>query len=763
MLKRNTQLLVALIALASTQVHADIDLQITEIWPGNDPGENLSADWFEITNQGDMPWITGTSAPLFYDDESADPNAADPITGIASIQPGEAIIVLVSDEGDAAINEFFNLWSAVYDLETVQIGLTDGAGLGQGGDAVTLFLGGPSTEAIVDVEAYPDANDFGGQSYDVDNQQFSASLMNAATTIIVNDAGQPAIGTPGNQGPIEIVGNPPQIQLLGDNPLLLQRNDVFVDPGAIAQDAEDGDISANIVISGDFIDTNNFGNFEIQYEVSDSDGNAAAPALREVVVTHPQRIPFAPAPANPNLFTQVATLGNLPGAEIATFDAFSKQAYITSGDGLQIVDLKDPRNPIATVLIDPSQAPFHLNSAAITSVDSCRGLVAFAVPDAVQTNNGSVVLTDNQGGLVNIFTVGALPDMITFTNDCRKILTANEGEPEDGIDPEGSISIIDLNRGTVKTVDFRRFNGREQWLQKRGVRLFPGIAAANDLEPEYIAISNDNRFAYVTLQEANAIAVVSIRLAKVISILPLGLKDHSLPGNELDASDRDSVVNIQNWPLTGMFMPDAIDSFGRGHNQFYITANEGDARDADARVNSLVLDPTIFPNAEELQNDFNIGRIEVSTIDGDLDGDGDFDRLQAYGARSFSIWNQWGQLIFDSGNQIEAIVASQTPDNYDDGRSDNKGPEPEGIEVGAIGRDTYAFIGLERSDQVLVYDISNPYYPTFVQILQTAGDDAPEGLKFLSKKESPNRCPSLLVTNEDSNTLTIYQVSNCAF
>lgn len=80
---------------------------------------------------------------------------------------------------------------------------------------------------------------------------------------------------------------------------------------------------------------------------------------------------------------------------------------------------------------------------------------------------------------------------------------------------------------------------------------------------------------------------------------------------------------------------------------YLVTANEGDARDEDERIRDLFLDPSAFPNAGELQQDENLGRLEVSTILGDNDGDGDFDELFAYGGRSFSIWDADGNLIFD--------------------------------------------------------------------------------------------------------------------
>ncbi|MEM8508392.1 MAG: ExeM/NucH family extracellular endonuclease [Bacteroidota bacterium] len=176
------------------------DLQITEMWPGNEPGTNLTSDWFEITNEGSGPWVSGEDPDLFYDDDSQDGIVADIINGITDIQPGERVIIVIGNAGD--LQQFTDIWSPAYDLTNIEIGFTDGSGLGQGGDGVTLFVGGRATENIVDFEAYPNAESDGGQSYDVTLAAFSTegNANNAAATFAVNDAEQPAIASPGNQG-----------------------------------------------------------------------------------------------------------------------------------------------------------------------------------------------------------------------------------------------------------------------------------------------------------------------------------------------------------------------------------------------------------------------------------------------------------------------------------------------------------------------------------------------------------------------------------
>lgn len=238
-------------------------------------------------------------------------------------------------------------------------------------------------------------------------------------------------------------------------------------------------------------------------------------------------------------------------------------------------------------------------------------------------------------------------------------------------------------------------------------------------------------------------------------------------GNTLDPSDRDGGINLQNHPVFGLYQPDAIASFEANGQTYYITANEGDARSEDERIADLTLDPTAFPDAAILQQDDQLGRLQVSTIDGDIDGDGDFDQLFSYGGRSFSIWDEVGNQVFDSGDQIAKITAELAPDlfNADDGdpsefdsRSDNKGAEPEAVAVGKVGNRTYAFIGLERAGGgVLVYDVTNPTAPEFLQYIRDDADIAPEGLTFIAADDSPNGNSLLVISNEVSETVAVYE------
>lgn len=479
------------------------------------------------------------------------------------------------------------------------------------------------------------------------------------------------------------------------------------------------------------------------------------------------------------------------GAEIVAHDPATQRLFLVSAVAarIEILDIRRPAAPVKTGSLDLT--PF---GAGVNSVAVHGGLLAVAVEAEDRQAPGRAVFFTTGGQLLGAVTVGALPDMITFTPDGRRVLVANEGEPLDycqagpANDPEGSVSVIDLPAGggapaqaNVRTAGFASFNGTQL---PAGIRIFgPGATVAQDLEPEYVAVAADSRTAWVTLQENNALAVIDLDQAQVTALLPLGTKDHGLRGNGLDPSDRDGGVRIAPWPVRGLYMPDAIAAYRVGGQDFLVTANEGDARDYECfgeeeRVGGVDLDPAAFPNAAALQEDETLGRLRTTSASGDLDGDGDFDEIHTFGARSFSIRNGAGELVWDSGDDLELITAAALPDGFNstndengtfDERSDDKGPEPEGVALGVFRGRTYAFVGLERTGGIAVFDVSNPLAPTFVRYVNTrdfggdaeagtAGDLGPEGLLFIPRSASPIPRALLVAANEVSGTVTIYSI-----
>jgi len=458
-------------------------------------------------------------------------------------------------------------------------------------------------------------------------------------------------------------------------------------------------------------------------------------------------------------------VGGEASAEISAYDALTKKLFVTNSESneISVYNISDLDSPLqeTSISLNAFGAP---NSVAVSN-----GKLAIAVQADVKQNPGKILVYNTiDASLINQYTVGALPDMVTFTNNGNIIISANEGEPNDDytIDPLGTVSIIDLNDDSIATLDFTSFNSQEAALETQGFRVFgPSADLATDVEPEYIAVSDDSKTAWVSLQENNGIAKVNLVTKTIEAIYPLGYKDHNLSQNSLDASNKDFETVLKNWPIKGMYQPDAITYVNIGGMEYVISANEGDARDYDGfseevRVKDLTLDETIFPASFDYINDANLGRLKTTTAFGDTDNDGNFDEIYSYGARSFSIWSANGIQVYDSGNSIATQTLALTPEKFndEDKRSDDKGAEPESVDVLNIGNQRYVlFIGLERTDQVMVYDITNPTAPTFLTILSHSGDEAPEGLLVVPALDSPNGKDLLIVSNEDSGTVSFYE------
>ncbi|MFC7475568.1 choice-of-anchor I family protein [Dankookia sp. GCM10030260] len=460
------------------------------------------------------------------------------------------------------------------------------------------------------------------------------------------------------------------------------------------------------------------------------------------------------------------------GAEVAAFDSRTGLVFIAAPAGIDVVD---PSTGLIIGTIDTA------GYGRVNSIAARDGVLAIAAEAVPKTDPGIVAVLDiawQDGHFVSqerlTAGVGAQPDQIAFDAGGSRLLTANEGEPDsylaDGIDPEGSVSIIDVATGTVRTAGFGSFNALDRDhdgvndLVEQGVRIFgPGATVAQDLEPEYIAVDpNDPNTAYVTLQEANAIGVLDIDGGHVTKIIPLGSKDHALPGEAISASDTDDAFLPQNFPVRGLYLPDAIAAVDIGGTTYLITANEGDARadwpgfNEEARVSDLRLDPVAFPDAAALQADDALGRLTVTTTLGDRDGDGDYEAPYAFGGRSFSVWTTDGTLVFDSGTSLDEIIATTQPANYDENRDDNKGVEPEGLAVGTLDGETYLFVGLERANGTAAFRIDGPTAFTYAGFLGAEGDVGPEVIGFVPAAASPTREALLVAPNETSATTSIF-------
>ncbi|UPR31929.1 choice-of-anchor I family protein [Vibrio crassostreae] len=523
-------------------------------------------------------------------------------------------------------------------------------------------------------------------------------------------------------------------------------------------------------------------------------------------------------------------------AEIVSYDSCTDKLYVVNAQAqkVDVLSMNSASEPTSSGSIDlqSAAAASGIDIGAANSVSTHQGLVAVAIENADKQQNGIIALYRSDTlELITTYTAGALPDMVSFSKDGRYIASANEGEPNPdySIDPEGSVTLVDLTNGplqaTVTQIDFKVFNQgqpRHAELTDKVRISAPNATVAQDLEPEYLTFA-DNGKLYVALQENNALAAIDVASAQVDAILGLGGKPWD--NAKLDASNKDkNIGNLQSYAmLEGLYMPDSITSYSVEGNTYIVTANEGDGREYGIKTTQEMCDEKGFewdgddyqgtenytpekdfciayvdevrgkkldvdanhPLAGALKDNKQLARLKVIKPQGTLAAD---QKVQAFGSRSFSIWDESGELVFDSGDDFARIVLDQDPANFNstndnnqsgDDRSDDKGVEPEAIEVAEINGKYYAFIGLERQGGIMVYDVTQPKNATFISYLNNrdftqpvctkvdedgdcdndtynskAGDLGPESIKYFTR--SGNHF--IAVGNEVSGSTSVYRV-----
>jgi len=501
-------------------------------------------------------------------------------------------------------------------------------------------------------------------------------------------------------------------------------------------------------------------------------------------------------------YTSRFTVGNGGTAEIVAYDSASQRLFALNStqSKIEVLDFSNARSIKHIKTLDMTTY-----GAGATSVAVKNGIVAATVSNGAEAN-GDVVFFNTTGDFLKAIEVGNLPDMVTFTPDGKYVLTANEGQPSDdySIDPEGGVSMIDITGGIanldetrVTTIGFNEFDSKITELRSQGVRIYgPNASVSQDMEPEYITVAKDSKKAWVTLQENNAIGEIDLTTKKFTRIIPMGLKDYSIGNNAFDPSDKSTTTTFGNFPVKGMYEPDGIANYIIDGVPYLITVNEGDDRaygdfEEKVRVKSAdyKLDPGKFKHADLLKKDYVLGRLNVTNATGDTDGDKDIDEIHALGGRSFSIWNgSTGAQAFDSGDDFERITANHpvfgptfnaNAEANDDGdheniykdRSDDKGPEPEGVTTANINGKQYAFITLERMSGVLTYDVTDPSAPEYAHYVNSrstnvgaaTGDLGPEGIIYIHPEASPSDTALVVVANEHSATVSVYTVKNVVF
>ena len=498
--------------------------------------------------------------------------------------------------------------------------------------------------------------------------------------------------------------------------------------------------------------------------------------------------------------------------EIATFHPGSKRIFATNGikNSIDIFDISNVAAPKKVGSL--SLSPYGND---VTSVAAGRDVVVaavlvtetFSATGAPSTPNGKLVVFDTNGKVLSSPDIlGVLPDSVTFAPNGTTALVAIEGQPvcakddpattakEDtdyskASDPEGGVSIVDLTNPAapvVKFAGFKQFNVAQ--MKAKGIAVSSVVNnVAKDFEPEFIT-AVDNKYAYVTIQEANAIGKLDIEAASFESVTRAF--ESKLSVTARDTSDRDSGAGPRNYAnVVGASQPDAIASFKVGSGHYFVTANEGDAREYtclndDQRASSLKVDTRRFPNWSTLSASAALGRAKVNPTIGDRDGDGDIDTIHLRGSNSMTMYRN-GIALWDSGELLDQIQikafgvaningshslsSDKSTMNYvGQDRSDDKGSEPEGVAVGMVGNTRVAILGLERMTALAVFDITQPRSPVFQEWLQmlpakaTPAKDvkhwSPEGIVFVPADKSPSGKALIITSYELSGSISIHQI-----
>lgn len=498
-------------------------------------------------------------------------------------------------------------------------------------------------------------------------------------------------------------------------------------------------------------------------------------------------------------------------AEIVEYYAAAQRLLVVNAAQatVEVLDASDPTAPAKLFDLQTTGVPAAdgstVSAAAVANSVAVRedGLGVVAVEADEKTDSGWLVFFDaaGNGAALGAVRVGALPDMVTITPDGSRAVVANEGEPAEdySVDPEGTVSVVDLPgsvsapaQSAVRSAGFHAFEGSNL---PAGLRVYGGRADAGtgtpafpvseNFEPEYVAVDQQSKTAYVTLQEANGVAVVDLKTATVEDVWSVGTVDRSeVP---FDASDRDG-LNIRTYANVKTFrQPDAIAAYQVKGKTYLVTANEGDTRDwagysEEIRVGDLGKNG-LKPACDSVKNGAGfagLSRLKITKANG-LDAAGTcYETLYGFGGRGFSIFTADGTLVSETKDEFEQITSGAAGALFNsdhgassfDNRSDDKGPEPEGVAIGKVDGRTYAFVGLERVGGVMVYDVTDPTTPRFVTYannrdfavsgssdLANAGDLGPEGVAFIAGEDSPTGRPLVAIGNEVSGTTTLFDVA----
>lgn len=340
----------------------------------------------------------------------------------------------------------------------------------------------------------------------------------------------------------------------------------------------------------------------------------------------------------------------------------------TTADGMTLIYTDSPGENIGFVDITNASSPqpdgFLALSGEPTSVAVIKGYALVGIntsTDFINVSGTLDVVDIATKTIVRSIDLGGQPDSVAVSPDGNYAAVIIENERDEDL---GDGIPPQLPAGTFVIVDI---SGADPVNWAASAVDITGIADlyGTDPEPEYVDINSDN-IAVITLQENNHIILIDLSDGSIVNDFSAGTVDLDY----IDTAEEDpAVINPTDFENSVPREPDGVAWI---NNDYFATADEGD-----------------------------------------LNG----------GSRGFTIFNTAGDIVWSAGNTLDhyAIRIGQ----YPDGRSGNKGNEPENVEVGIYGDDRYLFVNSERSSLVFVYDVADPTKPVLKQVLPAGS--APEG------------------------------------
>ena len=280
--------------------------------------------------------------------------------------------------------------------------------------------------------------------------------------------------------------------------------------------------------------------------------------------------------------------------------------------------------------------------------------------DYINTSGALKVVDMDTKEIVATIDMGGQPDAVAISPDKTFIAVAIENERDEDL---GDGIPPQLPGGYVQIVDSSAEDPSEWTATLVNMTGLEGVLFPLDPEPEFVDINADN-IVVVTLQENNAIVLIDCATAEVTKSFSAG----TVSLETID-TDEEGIIDASSSLADVPREPDGVTWMGV---DYFATANEGD-----------------------------------------MDG----------GSRGFSIWDTEGNVVYDSGNEMD--LYTMRVGHYPEERSGNKGNEPENVIYSEFGDFKLLFVGSERANLVFVYDVADVTAPVLKQVLPTGV--GPEG------------------------------------